>query len=180
MISECGLRAVPSSWNKFSWAGERNKIRVQCCLDRALGNTDLFQLLPRVHGEYLERIGSDHRPILLRFANDNLSRMGRFMFDKRWVKKPEVKEVIKTSWNNGDNGNSEALLGRISSVRRALSKWKRGAECNSKTRIRKLKEKIDVEDSKLCVNMTFLRETKKDLAQAYRDEEIYWRQRSKE
>ncbi|KAL1194356.1 hypothetical protein V5N11_017825 [Cardamine amara subsp. amara] len=76
MISDCGLREVPSCGNKFSWAGERNNMRIQCRLDRALGNTDWFQLLPRVHGEYLERIGSDHRPIMMRFANDNLSRPG--------------------------------------------------------------------------------------------------------
>ncbi|KAL1205541.1 hypothetical protein V5N11_003718 [Cardamine amara subsp. amara] len=180
MISDCGLREVPSSGNKFSWVGERNKMRIQCRLDRVLGNTDWFHLLPRVHAEYMARIGSDHRPILLRFANNNLSRTGRFMFDKRWVKKPEVKEVIKHSWSSCDNGDSEHLLGRISFCRRALSKWKLGAEPNSKTRIRRLKEKIDEEDSKISPNMTLLKELKRDLGQAYRNEEIYWRHKSKD
>ncbi|KAL1190944.1 hypothetical protein V5N11_020917 [Cardamine amara subsp. amara] len=39
MIDDCGLREVQCSGNKFSWAGERNDEYIQCCLDRALGNT---------------------------------------------------------------------------------------------------------------------------------------------
>lgn len=85
MISDCGLREVPCSGNKFSWAGERNKMYIQCHLDRALENTEWFQLLPRVHGEYLEKIGSDHGTIFVRFLNENMLRTGQFMFDKRLV-----------------------------------------------------------------------------------------------
>ncbi|KAL1195595.1 hypothetical protein V5N11_035079 [Cardamine amara subsp. amara] len=40
MIRDCGLLEVPSSGNRFSWAGTRNKVYTQCCLDRALGNSD--------------------------------------------------------------------------------------------------------------------------------------------
>lgn len=49
----------------------------------------------------------------------------------------------------------------------------RVAECNSKTSIHKLKEKLDEEDSKLRPDMNTLKGIKRDLAQAYRDEEVY-------
>lgn len=83
MINDCCLREVPSIGNQFSWAGERHRMWIQCKLDRALGNAAWLFLFPRVQTEYLERIGSDHRPIIIRFANENISRTGRFMFDKR-------------------------------------------------------------------------------------------------
>lgn len=31
MISDCRLREDPCSGNKFSWAGERNNMWIQCC-----------------------------------------------------------------------------------------------------------------------------------------------------
>lgn len=63
MKSECRLQETPSIGNRFSWAGERNNMWIQCRLDRAFGNEAWYQLFPRVQTEYLERIGSDHRPM---------------------------------------------------------------------------------------------------------------------
>lgn len=48
MVCDCRLREVPSSGNKFSWAGERNYLYIQCCLDRALGNSEVVSSLPTV------------------------------------------------------------------------------------------------------------------------------------
>lgn len=159
---------------------ERKCGYVQCRLDRALGNTEWFQLLPRVHGEYLQKIGSDHRPVLLRFKKENMSRTGCFMLDKRWVSKPEVKEIIRKSWSGNANDTSGSLHEKIAECRRALSRWKHGADCNSKNRIQRLKEEIDTEGSKRHPDKRVLKDKKWELAQAYREEEIYWKQRSKE
>lgn len=66
-----GKPKIASIGNKFSWAGERNQVWVQCKLYRALGNVAWFHLFPRLQTKYLERIGSDHRPIITRFVNEN-------------------------------------------------------------------------------------------------------------
>lgn len=87
MVNDCGLCALPSSGCRFSWAGVRNKEYIQCFLDRALGNADWFRLFPWVNGGFLERIGSDHRPLFVRFTNKNLTCKERFKFDKRWTLK---------------------------------------------------------------------------------------------
>jgi len=70
MVHDCRLQEIPFSGNKFSWAGKRNGMWIQIRLDRALGNADWFRLFPRVSSEYLERVGSDHRPVLTRFVNE--------------------------------------------------------------------------------------------------------------
>ncbi|CAE6074810.1 unnamed protein product [Arabidopsis arenosa] len=80
--------------------GKRNDMWIQIRLDRALGNSEWFHLFPRVQAEYLERVGSDHRPLLTRFVNENQTFRGRFMFDKRWTAKPETLEIIRHGWNS--------------------------------------------------------------------------------
>lgn len=95
MINDCRLREIPSIGNKFSWAEERNKLWVQCRLDRALGIEAWFQIFPQTQAEYLERIGSDHRPVFTRFVNENMSQRGWFLFNKRWISKPDFAAVIQ-------------------------------------------------------------------------------------
>ncbi|KAJ4869202.1 Endonuclease/exonuclease/phosphatase protein [Raphanus sativus] len=68
---DCRLKEIPSSGNRLSWAGVREimsngvkeKVWVQCRLDRAFGNAEWFRLFPNSHSFYLEKTGSDHRPI---------------------------------------------------------------------------------------------------------------------
>lgn len=119
----------------------RNKEWIQCCLDRALGNSEFFALFPRVQAEVLERFGSYHCPMFLRLANENVTRTSRFMFDKRWLEKPEVLEIVRNGWGYLDG--SKSLVDRISDCRRALSKWKHTTNTNSKTRIKRLREKLE-------------------------------------
>lgn len=61
-----------------------------------------------------------------------------------------------------------------------MSKWKKGADCNSKNRIRRLKEKLDIEGSRARHDRMLMREVKCDLAQAYREGDINWKLKSKE
>ncbi|KAG7567399.1 Ribonuclease H domain [Arabidopsis thaliana x Arabidopsis arenosa] len=180
MINDCRLREVPSIGNSFSWAGERNKMWIQCRLDRALGNTEWFHLFPRVQVEYLDRIGSDHRPILTRFTNENMSRFGRFMFNKRWISKPDFAEIVKNGWAQGDISGYGSLMNRISECRRAISIWKKETNQNSQEKISVLRDKLDKEGSKLNPDLTFMRVLRWDLAEAYREEELFWKQKSHE
>ncbi|KAG7582623.1 Zinc knuckle CX2CX4HX4C [Arabidopsis suecica] len=180
MVQDCRLRDIPFSGNKFSWAGKRNDMWIQIRLDRALGNSAWFHLFPRVHAEYLERIGSDHRPLLTRFVNENQSFFGRFMFDKRWTSKPETMEIIRQGWNQDSSNGNLSLFDRIAACRRSLSHWKRSSQSNSKTAIKLLREKLEKEGSKQFPNFNLLRTWRWELADAYRAEEVYWKQRSHE
>lgn len=53
MISACGMIDFSYSGNFFSWAGRRRFGRVQCRLDRALGNEDWHQAFSHTDVEYL-------------------------------------------------------------------------------------------------------------------------------
>ena len=69
MLDNCGMIEFPFTGNSFSWAGWTRAGRVQCRLDRAVGNEDWHQLFSLTYVEYLLRLGSDHRPILARFIS---------------------------------------------------------------------------------------------------------------
>ena len=77
MARNCRLKEVPSSGNRLSWGGVKEimsnglkeKVWVQCRLDRAFGNAEWFKLFPQSHTVYLEKTGSDYRPIFTSLAN---------------------------------------------------------------------------------------------------------------
>lgn len=178
MVRDCRLRHIPYTGNKFSWAGKRNDMWIQIRLDRALGNAEWFHLFPRVQSEYLERIGLDHMPVLTRFVNENQSFWGRFMFDKRWTAKPETMEIIRQGWNSqGLHGNT-SLFHRFAACRKFLSQWKRNSQSNSKTRTKQLREQLEEEGCKQFPCFFLLQQWRGELAEAYREEEIYWKQKS--
>lgn len=88
MAENCKLKVMRSSGNNLSWARWRNRVWIQCRLDRSFGNDAWFRLFLRSQTEYLDMRDSDHRPIRISFAlvSDGPSR-GRFYFDKRMVYK---------------------------------------------------------------------------------------------
>ncbi|KAG7583258.1 Reverse transcriptase domain [Arabidopsis suecica] len=180
MISDCRLREIPSIGNKFSWAGDRNNMWIQCRLDRALGNEAWFHLFPRAQAEYLDRIGSDHRPLFVRFASENMSRRGRFMFNKRWINKPEFSEIIKAGWYQDDAAGHRTLMHRLSNCRKSISRWKRVSNQNSKKRIEQLRQRLEEKGIKMLPSRGLMQMLKWELAEAYREEELYWKQKSRE
>ncbi|KAL1200002.1 hypothetical protein V5N11_007211 [Cardamine amara subsp. amara] len=102
------------------------------------------------------------------------------MFDKRWTSKSEVEEVIRESWCRGDRDVGYPLFERIADCQRALSKWKRKSNTNSNTLIKGLRERLENEGNKLISDMRLMQLLKLELADAYRSEEVYWKQKTRE
>lgn len=184
---DCRLKEIPSSGNRLSWAGTREimvngvkeKVWVQCRLDRAFGNAEWFRLFPNSHSFYLEKTGSDHRPIFTGLDSTVQRRTGRFTFDKRWCEKPGIQEVISRGWSASNISAQASVSERIRSCRLELSKWKRTAHVNSNTNIMRLRRDLEAEESKVCPDLARLPLMHTELEKAYQEEETYWQQRSK-
>lgn len=187
MARDCRLKEIPSSGNRLSWGGVKEimdnglkeKVWVQCRLDRAFGNAEWFRIFPQSHTVYLEKTGSDHRPIFTSLANIGQRRTGRFMFDKRWCKKPEITEVICRGWCSNFNSGQGSVSERIKSCRKELCKWKRHANVNSSVTIKRLRRELKVEKRKRCPNLVILPSLRLDLEKAYDEEEAFWKQKCK-
>ncbi|XP_013589191.1 PREDICTED: uncharacterized protein LOC106297509 [Brassica oleracea var. oleracea] len=180
MVENCKIKEVRSTSNTLSWVGWRDNVWVQCRLDRSFGNDEWFQLFPRSNVDYMEMWPSDHRPLLLKFLFEPHDRgQGRFYFDKRMVGKAGFEDAVRRGWDGGTGDNS-SIMDRLSGCRKELSRWKRSSELNSKTRIQRLNQKLEKEIAKTRPSARSMRRLRVQLAQAHRDEERYWRQRSRE
>ena len=156
MARSCRIKEIPSSGERLSWAGVREVITngvkenvwIQCRLDRAFGNAEWFRIFPRSHVRYLERLGSDHRPIFMSMSAQTQQRRGRFIFDKRWSSQPAVNEIIKKQWKPVVRPEGHDVSSVISSCRKKLAKWKRSDQGNSRKQINKLRRELEEEETK--------------------------------
>ncbi|XP_048623656.1 uncharacterized protein LOC125592497 [Brassica napus] len=138
MLDNCGMIEFPYKGNSLSWVGNRASGKVQCRLDRAVGNEDWHHCFSNTNVEYLRLWGSDHRPILTRFLSRKKLGMRNFKFDKRWIGKNGFRDTIED--------------------------------------IKDLLEQAQTEDD---FSHEVILRLKWSLCEAFRDEELYWKQKSR-
>lgn len=173
MAENCKIRELRYTGNCLSWGGWRERVWVQCRLDRCFGNSEWFSLFPRSNMEYLEMWASDHRPIRICFAleRDDPKR-NRFFFDKRYLNKAGIEELIKESCGTEgfDQSNTMERIGRC---RKKIMKWKRYSDANSRNRISWLRDDLEKEVAKVYPSYSRMKKLKLDLAAALLEEELY-------
>ncbi|XP_010472440.1 PREDICTED: uncharacterized protein LOC104752070 [Camelina sativa] len=180
LARDCRIKEIPSTGNHFSWGGRRENVWVQCRLDHSFGNSGWFDLFPRVNTEYLDLLGSDHRPIITRLVDADSRFRGRFMFDKRWINKPDTEKIIREQWEAGNRMTSSLVMASLSQCRRALSRWKKTHMTNSASQIQLLRKDLEFESTKTHPNFRRLQQIKWALNVAFREEEVYWKTKSRE
>ena len=180
MIRICGMNELPSVGNSFTWGGRRGQLWIQSKLDRCFGNKEWFRLFPASNQSFLDKRGSDHRPVLVKFFSSNESYKGNFKFDKRFLNKPMVKEAILRAWSNVYPSSASFVSDKLRSCRKALSKWKKENCLNSLDKINQLHVALEQEQSSSFPLASRVIGLKNQLLVAYREEESFWSQRSRE
>ncbi|XP_009103419.1 uncharacterized protein LOC103829502 [Brassica rapa] len=179
-VRVCEMVELSGFGDGFTWSGVRNKKYIQSKLDRCFGNKEWrcnFSLAVHV---FMERLGSDHKPVLVRLFGHQPGPRGCFRFDKRMVGKQKVRECIVEAWNNQNGNNPGSLVERFGNVRRSLGRWKRENGINSKERLCVLRSDLEAEYSSGSPDWEKIKYLKSEVAKAFRDEEEYWRQKSKD
>ena len=179
MISACGMIEFPHTGNFFSWAGRRRSGRVQCRLDRAMGNEDWHQAFSHTDVEYLLRWGSDHRPVLVRIKSMESTGRRSFKFDKRWFGKEGFSTTVKQGWGTYEPLDLESLHDKIGSCRKAIARWKKWNPSNNLKLIEKLKTELDRAQNNDNMSSEDELELKWKLCEAYREEGLFWKQKSR-
>ncbi|KAL1225433.1 hypothetical protein V5N11_009084 [Cardamine amara subsp. amara] len=147
------MMEMDSTSNDFTWSGTRNNQCIQCkldrCfgkLDRCFGNTALFSMFPHAHQWFLQKLESDHKPVLVKFTNDKELFRGQLQFDKRWAEDPTFLEVIHRSWNRDKSNIPKPMMVRTAHCRRAISLWKKKSWSNSEIGIKRLRDELTAQD----------------------------------
>lgn len=150
---------------------------VRCRLDRSLSNPAWTDLFPSCRCHYLKFEGSDHRPILSYLDTTKSKGQHMFRYDRRLKDNSEIKALVAEVWNNASYLSVEA---RLSLCRKAICKWCKLFQQNSKKNIEELREKLDEAISNLTDEESHIQEINTKLLAAYKSEEEYWKQRSRQ
>jgi hypothetical protein len=105
---------------------------------------------------------------------------GNFRFDRRFLNKPLIKEAIQQAWSANSTRRISKVSDKLRSCRKSLSKWKRENNLNSLTRITQAQVDLEAEQSSDFPRFTILAEIREELCEAHREEETYWRTRSRD
>ncbi|XP_009124577.2 uncharacterized protein LOC103849567 [Brassica rapa] len=181
MMRTCGFTDLQSVGDRFSWAGQRGSHLVRCCLDRTMATGSWFDLFPVSHTEYLEMGESDHRPMITFMSAEREKPRRFFRYDNRMLHKEGFKDTVRRGWCG--MGQSQLvripLTQRISRCRQHISQWKRLNRNNAEERISSLRNKLDNAVTSTAFSTEERNAIKDDLNQAYLEEEIYWKQKSR-
>ncbi|KAG7591372.1 Endonuclease/exonuclease/phosphatase superfamily [Arabidopsis thaliana x Arabidopsis arenosa] len=177
MLAVCGMTELKSKGNSFTWGGMRGTMWIQCKLDRSFGNKEWYKFFPASNQFFLDKRGSDHRPVLVSLLASKEAYRGRFRFDKRFLFKPNVKEAIRLAWRVNDGNLGSSVSDSLRGCRKALSKWKKENQTNSLDKIGQFEASLELEQSAHppCSHKVFV--LKRELALAYKEEESFWSQK---
>ncbi|XP_048599654.1 uncharacterized protein LOC125579830 [Brassica napus] len=124
---------------------------------------------------YLRFHGSGHRPIYSTFDATRKRHRKIFRYDRRLKDIEEVKELIESTWN----ASPEATVAhRLAACRRAIARWSREHHTNSCKAIVSLQTRIDEAMTGNAPGDT-ISDFNKQLLEAYKAEEVFWKQRSR-
>ncbi|XP_010451584.1 PREDICTED: uncharacterized protein LOC104733725 [Camelina sativa] len=180
MLRHCGMLEFPCYGEQLSWRGNRcNNQVVRCRLDRALGNEDWQGFFPNSRVDYLEMIGSDHSPILATCLKTARRCHRQFRFDKRWLGKEGITAVVESGWNRTKNFRIPGFVDKIRNCRNSLSWWRKNNINSGPSTISSLKEALQEAKMDDLISTDEIRVIERKLKEAYRDEEIYWQQKSR-
>lgn len=137
-------------------------------------------MFPVSNQAFLEIRGSDHRPVLIKLLSSQEFYRGSFRFDRRMLHQPLVKVTIERAWNSHLSQVSSSVSERLRRCRKTLSRWKKESNSNSIDRINIIQHQLEGEFSALAPSFTRMDSLKMELVRAYKDEESFWQQKSRE
>jgi len=102
---------------------------------------------------------------------------GIFRFDRRLKENQKVREIIKELWESNSHLQVEE---KLSLCRRAICKWSKAFQENSRHAIETLQQELDKAISNPISDDFLIRDLNSKLLKAYLEEENFWKQRRRQ
>ncbi|MCH79971.1 hypothetical protein A2U01_0000733, partial [Trifolium medium] len=178
-VQDSGLIYLPMEGHPFTWTkGCRALNPTEERLDRALATQWWLDEFPQFKFINATADRFDHSPILLRLIHVEKEFKPRvFKFENAWLEEHDLNSVVSDAWNR--EGFASLLL-KIKSCSEDLEEWRARLRSRFTQSIREYHEEMEHnQDSsnELCVRI--YQEAREKLSKVLRQEEEYWKQRSK-
>ena len=176
-LVDIGFVGNPWTWSN-NW--DRNG-EVKERLDRALCNAGWFHVFDRAQCKHVENLGSDHSMLLIDSCPPQGKKKKRFSFDKRWLQREGMKQVVERAWRLGSGGSRMfKVKKKIVNCRIELLKWRNKFQGNSRRRIEDLKHQLEeLRKGAYQDKRERSLDLKNQLKKAYEDEKVYWSQKAR-
>ena len=118
---------------------------------------------------------------MIAFLEDKLSRKkrGQFRFDKRWIGQARLMESIVSGWTENQEGQPGDFITKINNCRHEISSWRKDNQPYGKEKIQNLQQALEDVQTDNNRSQEDIIEISRKLQEAYKDEEEYWHQKSR-
>lgn len=186
-LEVCELKPLENRGERFTWI--RNGINgcIKERLDWAMANDEWLEGFPNNALIHLDYFHSDHRALLVRLEGDaglpagNSRKRSRFRFENIWVKEPDCREIIASSWTSTNQSALLSMINNIEQCTTSLKSWHQSRFGSLAKDIKETHQQIihlhDVQDK--LDNIGDLRAMEHKLNDLLSKEEIFWKQRSR-
>ena len=183
-INEMELIDPPLFGGSYTWRGGEN-YRNASRTDRFLYSFPWDEMFTQIRQSSLPSLGSDHNPILLTCGNDNFKK-SYFKFEKWWLNVEGFKEKVQEWWRSFIiSGTPDYILNKIKHVKGETQRMEQRPQGELEGKKYHILDQIGsletLQESRPLNDVEQL--IKSHLAMEYdevaRNEEIFWRQRSR-
>lgn len=180
VLDDCDLNDMELQGYRYTWEighGTYNWIEIK--LDRALVLSNFLQVFPEAKLSNLEVSTSDHSLLFLEPISIHTVVAGRrFKFENAWLRDPMCGEIVKDVWCSRQGRTLKEKLEKCSEV---LTKWGKEITGSFRTRIKECKRIMkSVKAKRDARSVKLYQDESKKLTEIYSQQEIFWRQRSKQ
>ena len=99
-LIDLGFKGHPWTWSNH-WD---NTGKVRQRLDRCLSSSDWRLRFEGATCKHIDSFVLDHSLLMLDTELARLRKKKRFYFDKRWVQKEGIQQVVERAWNKAEQG----------------------------------------------------------------------------
>ena len=140
-----------------------------------------FQVFDKARCQHIDTFASDHSMFLLDTDPGKERRKKRFYFDKRWLQREGIQQVIEKAWSKEEQGSRMfKVTKKVKNCRIELLKWRNTFQANSRQKISELKKDFErVKESSLDNRKEILAHIKDQLKAAYKEGENFWCQKAR-
>ncbi|KAG7572532.1 Reverse transcriptase domain [Arabidopsis suecica] len=102
MLRVSGLHEIKTYGGEYTWIGNRSSGTIRSRLDRVVASAEWKDKFLRAFVQLLDRIGSDHRPLLLHTDTTKWRGIKLFRYDNRWRFNKDVQLAVQNTCNQSE------------------------------------------------------------------------------